>query len=456
MIDDPAAEHPRSRGLALRGLAGASPRFLVEDSWGRIYVGTGAGVERIDADGTSVQRFGTAEGLAPGTPRVALRDRHGALWFGTSRGLSRYTPSDPEPGHPPSIFVTGVRVESVPRAAWALAAAAVDLSDLPHDRNRVQIEFVSPARLEEESIRYQYRLEGAAAEWSRPGSGRTVDFASLSPGTYRFEVRALAANGAVSLSPAEVRFRVLAPFWRRPWFLALVLAAAAAAAWSVFRYRLRNLVALERVRTRIAADLHDDIGSSLSRIAILSEVVKRQTPVGPESSRVLTEIAETSRQLVDAMSDIVWSIDPRRDDLKNLLSRIGQFASGALEAQGIRWTFDVPPDAGLVKLTPEQRRGTFLILKEAITNALKHAGCKSLSLRVAVEGRIVTAEVRDDGCGLPQAAVEPASSSAVRGRGLANMRIRAREAGGSLTITSSAGTGTVVRLEVPHGARGKA
>jgi signal transduction histidine kinase/ligand-binding sensor domain-containing protein len=457
VIDDPLADHPRPRRLASVGFSSSSARCLADDTWGRIYVGTGVGVDQIDPDGAGVHHFTTAEGLAPGTLRVALRDRHGAVWFGTSRGLSRYVPSGPEPRHPPSIFVTGVRVEGSPRAVPALAAASVELPDVPHDRNRVQVDFVSTARLEEDSIRYQYRLEGAAEPWSPPGVGRTVDFASLSPGRYRFEVRAIAASGAVSLAPAEVRFRVLAPVWRRPWFFALALAVAAGVAWSAFQYRLRNLVALERVRTRIAADLHDDIGSSLSRIAILSEVVKRQTPGGPsESSRLLTEIAETSRHLVDTMSDIVWSIDPRRDDLKNLLARIGQFASGALEAQGIHWKFDVPSDANLVKLTPEQRRGTFLILKEAITNALKHAGCRTLSLRVAVEGGLVTAEVRDDGRGLPRATEETGSSSAVRGRGLANMRVRAREIGGKLTITSSEGAGTAVRLEVPHGARGKA
>lgn len=457
VVDDPLSDRPHFRRLAGAGLASNSARCLAEDAWGRIYVGTGVGVDRIDPDGGGVRHFTTAEGLVPGSPRVALCDRHGAIWFGTSRGLSRLVPSGPEPAHPPSIFVTGVRVEGVPRALPLLAATSVGLPDLPYDRNRVQVDFVSTSRLEGDSVRYQYRLGGAAADWSRPAGERTVDFANLSPGEYRFEVRAITGDGTESRAPAEVRFAILAPVWKRPWFLAFAFAAAAGAGWGAFRYRLRNLVALERVRTRIAADLHDDIGSSLSRIAILSEVVKRQPPAGgQESSRLLTEIAETSRQLVDAMSDIVWSIDPRRDDLKNLLARIGQFASGALEAQGIHWKFEVPPDAGLVRLTPEQRRGTFLILKEAITNALKHAGCRTLSLRVAVEGRLVTAEVRDDGCGLPKAAEETGSSSAVRGRGLANMRVRAREIGGNLTITSAAGAGTAVRLEVPHGARGKA
>ena len=460
VIDEPEARAPRVRRLTVAdGLSSHSARCLVEDAWGRVYVGTGAGVDRIE-DGRRVSLHLTeAEGLVQGILRTAFRDSAGALWFGGKRGLSRYTPAAPSPARLPSVLITGVRLAGVPRPVPLWGSLSLELPDLPHDRNRVQIDFVSPGRRESDAVLYEYRLEGTAGRtepWIRPGAGRSVDFASLAPGRYRFVVRAVTADGASTSSPAAVRFTVLAPFWRRGWFLALAACAIAAAAWSVFRYRLRHLLEIERVRTRIAADLHDDIGASLSRIAILSEVVKRQVGGNGDSSRFLNEIAESSRQLVDSMGDIVWSIDPRRDDLKHLLARVGQFAGGILEAQGIGWTFELPGDPGRIKLTPEQRRAIYLILKEAITNAMKHSACRSLSLRVEAAGGAVTAEVRDDGRGMPPSPAVSESSSARRGRGLVNMRTRAREIGGELSVVSAPGAGTAVRLEIPLHRRGMA
>ena len=185
-------------------------------------------------------------------------------------------------------------------------------------------------------------------------------------------------------------------------------------------------------------------------------MVKRQTPAAqPESFRFLTEIAESSRELVDTMADIVWSIDPRRDDLQSLLARVGQFASGVLQAKGIRWSMSLPADPASIKLSPEQRRGMFLILKEAINNAVKHSGCRTLTLQVEVSHRALTAQVRDDGTGLPAEAPPSETSGIRRGRGLVNMQARAVEMGGHLVISSDA-SGTLIHLELPQRHRGGA
>ena len=390
------------------------------------------------------------DGLAPGPVHSAFRDQEGTLWFGTGRGLSRFVPGGAEPKRsPPAVFVTGLSVEGAPQALPVAGARKVTLPDLPSGRGQVHISFVSPMAWEADTIRYEYRLEGASGEWSPEASERSVDFANLAPGRYRFSVRAVAADGTRSTVPASVEFGVLAPVWRRGWSLAIAATIAALTAWAGFRYRLRNLLALERVRTRIAADLHDDIGSSLSRIAILSEVVKRQTAEGgAESQRFLTEIAESSRELVDSMGDIVWSIDPRRDNLQHLLARIGHFAESVLGAQGIQWTLDVPSDPDRLRLTPEQRRGVYLVLKEAIANAVRHSGCRTLGIRVTVGPDRLSAEVFDDGTGIPP-------PPAPRGRGLANMESRALEIGAAIRVSSRPGGGTVVRLDLPIRSKGR-
>src|SRR5262249_26801498 len=159
------------------------------------------------------------------------------------------------------------------------------------------------------------KLDGVDRDWSPPSDQRTVQYARLTPGAYRLLVRAVNRAGATSPEPAMMAFRILPPVWRRGWFIALGALAAGMGLYALYRYRVARLIELERVRTRIATDLHDDIGSSLSRITLLSEVIKQQMGEGPPGLRALiTEVAETARALTGTMSDIVWAIDPRRDD----------------------------------------------------------------------------------------------------------------------------------------------
>ncbi len=457
IVEDPEADAPRVRSLTTaNGLASNSVWSLAQDAWGRIYLGTAAGINRLDPHNGRVVHFTEAQGLAPGIPRAILRSRDGAMWFGLSGGLSRYQPGAPAPAGSPPIFMTGIRIGGIREFVPESGTSNWELRNLPSHQNRIQVDFTSPGRLSGEAFQYQYLLQGVSDDWSAPGPERSVDFANLAPGRYHFRVRAVGAEGTASEPPAELRFTILAPIWMRWWFLALASGSLLGLLWLGYRSRLHHLLEVERIRTRIAADLHDDIGASLSRIAILSEVVKLRTPEGqPEMAGFLGEIAESSRDLVDSMGEIVWSIDPRRDDLKHLTARIGQFASGALDARGIRWTMTLPADPARIKLNPEHRRGLFLILKEAINNALKHSGCRSVNLLVEVGGGVLAAQVRDDGAGLPPEAAGMESAAHRRGRGLANMRARAKEMGGNVTIASGAG-GTTVRVELPHRSKGGA
>jgi signal transduction histidine kinase len=229
--------------------------------------------------------------------------------------------------------------------------------------------------------------------------------------------------------------------------LAAILAGLAV--YAAYGYRVARLLELERVRTRIATDLHDDIGASLSRMAILSEVVKRQVGSAQVSVPMLTEIADSARGLVSSMRDIVWSIDPRRDDLNSLISRVRQFAYDVLEPRGVKCEFEVPAQVGGVRLGPDERRHLFLIFKEAINNISRHAECSSVLVRLAVEHSKLKAKVRDDGQGFTPPVAETSSANGGEGHGLNNMRARAAQLGGSLTIHSSRALGTTLELIVP-------
>jgi len=259
--------------------------------------------------------------------------------------------------------------------------------------------------------------------------------------------RAINQEGTMSPEPALFRFRILPPLWQRWWFLALAATLTALAGYAFYRYRTARLVELERVRTRIATDLHDDIGASLSRVAILSEVVKRQigapTGSGEQSILLLTEIADSARGLVESMREIIWAIDPRRDDLSDFVYRVRQFASDMLDAKGINWDFQVAPESEKIKLDPEQRRHLLLIFKEAIHNVVRHADCQNAWLSLAIAHGQLCGVIRDDGRSFLPAEGSP------NGHGLENMRNRAAQLGGAIDIVSAPGAGSSITLMIP-------
>ncbi len=450
-IDDPAAERPRlvtyttADGLSSNEIAGVS-----EDEWGRIYIGTGRGIDRLDLTTGRIKHYTMADGLPLGGMYATLRDRKGTLWFSFAVGVARLIPGLDPPPVPPPVLITGLHIAGKTQPISALGETTISLLNLAADKNQLQIDFVGLSLSPGEWLRYQYQLVGADRDWSTPTDQRTINYASLSPGAYRFLVRAVSADGIPSSTPASVDFTILPPMWQRWWFLALAIAFAGLFIYAIYRYRLARLVELERVRTRIAADLHDDIGTGLSQMALLSDVVKRQIRSQQEASEdLLTDIARTGRELVDAMSDIVWAIDPRRDDLKNVVYRVRQLATDALDIRGIRWEFLAPEASENVKLNPEQRRHIYLIFKEAITNIVRHADCGSIRLSLNVSDHRLVAEIRDDGAGFAVSTSSDPSTRTRGGNGLVNMRARAAELGGQVEIESSPGGGTRLTLSVP-------
>jgi ligand-binding sensor domain-containing protein/signal transduction histidine kinase len=450
-IDDPNEERPQVfTYTSATGLSSNSVGCVTQDQFGRIYAGTARGVDRLDPATGRIRHYTTADGLANNSVDVAFRDHNGALWFGTRQGLSRLVPEPDRGESPPPVLINGLRVADADYQISQLGEVAASELTLEPDQNRLQISFVGLSFGAGEALNYQYTLEGADRDWSAPGDQRTVNYANLRPGRYRFSVRAVTSDGVVSASPATVAFTILPHVWQRWWFVVLTAMAAALALFSLYRYRVTRLLELERVRTRIATDLHDDIGAGLSRVAILSEVIKQQMGTGAtQFAPMLTEIAESARGLVGSMRDIVWAIDPRRDDLGNVAVRIEQFASDVLEPKNIEWDFQAPAELERIKLNSDQRRHLLLIFKEAINNIANHSGCKSASLRIWVVHSQLVAEMRDDGRGF---AVSPGLRAPTNGRsghGLENMQRRADELGGHLNVESSPGGGTLVKLVFP-------
>jgi ligand-binding sensor domain-containing protein/signal transduction histidine kinase len=442
-LDDPGAAYPGVRRVtAADGLGTDQAVSLVDDAYGRIYIGTSRGVDRLDPATGRITHLDTADGLPNDYIYVAHRDASGALWFGTKAGAARLSPAAPgKPAARPAVYITRVAIAGAPQPLAVDGARRVAL-ELGPEGGPLDIAFTSPSFAVGERVRFQYCVEGAHAGWTAPALEREVHFARLAAGGYRFRVRAVSSSGATS-EPAEVAFEVLPHVWRRGWFLALCAAAIGLALHRVHRMRLRHALAIERVRTRIASDLHDELGANLSRIAILAEVADRRAAVHPPLSGPIRDIGRSARELVEVAADIVWSTDPRRDDLGSVIVRLRRFAADVLEGRNMTWTLEAPPDPGRIKLAPDQRRHLHLIVKEAIHNAAKHSAARHVAISIARAGGGLAVTVRDDGRGLPVAA-----SGSRGGNGLANMRARAAEAGGTLAIDSRIGQGTTIALRL--------
>ncbi|MBL8220701.1 MAG: hypothetical protein JNL62_15830 [Bryobacterales bacterium] len=438
-VNTPDATNPVFHSYTMAtGLSANGVSALAEDRSGRIYLAGRSGIDRLDPATGRVRRFDTADGLTPGEFRVAARDRHGAIWFGGDQGLVRLQPRD-DPPDPSRLVIYSVRANGRDRLPSDFgdpqpAALSLDVSE-----RRIQVEFGGFRH----DLLYQTLLSGVDTDWTPPSASRTVDYASLGPGRYVLSVRAISPEGRMS-PEAKVEFLIAPPFWRRWWFLLAVCAGAGTLLFLWHRARLDRHVAIERVRSRIATDLHDDIGASLSRIAMMSEVLKcHEGGDHPVPAGALGEIAETARGLIDDMSDIVWAIDPRRDTLRDLAARLRAFGFAVLEPCGIRWTFEPPDEALSRTLSPGQRRQLYLILKEAIHNIARHSRASHASLRIGFDRRGLWSDLEDDGCGY--------RPGGPKGMGILSMHARAAQLGGRLEVEPRPEGGTRVLLRIPLG-----
>jgi signal transduction histidine kinase len=452
MSTEPAAEHPHFVNYSTQnGLASDTVWSITEDDAGRMYFGTERGLDRLDVASGRIRHFTTADGLAGDHVNHCMKDSRGYIWVATITGISRLDPrAELAASQAPSVYLSHIQIAGEDMPVAETGASGMTQIELPASRNNLLIQYTGIDFHDNHRLRYQYELEGVDADWSAPTEQMTVNYARLAPGAYRFLVRAVNEDGVASLAPAVLQFRILPPLWQRGWFIFLSMAAVCLMAYAVHRYRVARLIELERVRTRIATDLHDDIGSSLSRMAILSEVAKRRMEGSANDSvTLLNEIADSARAVVNSMSDIVWAIDPRRDDLRNVVFRVRQFASDLLGAQGIAWSLHAPAEFERMKLNPQQRRQLFLIFKEAINNSARHADCKSVWLSLVIDHNRIVAGIRDDGRGFAVASLHQPLGNGGGGHGLDNIRARVAQLGGQLDIESSPDRGTTIKLVIP-------
>ena len=441
-IEDTTAEKLRVETYdTTRGMASNSILCIVTDLEGRIYAGTGKGIDRLDTATGHIRHFSSANGLAHGAFKSAFRDRNGSLWFATTQGLSRLVPALDLPAARPRILITDLRIGGISYPVSQVGEARVSQLELKPSGNQLQVDFVAIDYEPGDILRYTYKLEGADSEWSPPRSQHAVNYAALSPGTYHFLVKAVTSDGGESPSPAQLDFVVLPPIWRRWWFETLAIVLAIAGVFAVHRYRVAQAVSVERIRTAIATDLHDDIGSSLAQIAILSEVARVNANGAGRPGDPLERVATLAREVVDSMGDIVWSIRSEAQGMESLIRRMREFALDLLSSQGIDFELRAPELGKTAELSLDARRQVFMIFKECIHNAARHSRCTAVVAELKIVDWEAVLTIEDNGTGL--------RDKTTAGTGISNIERRSRELGGRMQLTSRPGEGCCVAIRFP-------
>lgn len=443
--EEPGIEHPKFVSYSPdQTFSNSSVYSITEDEFGRMYFATSRGLDRFDPKTNEWRHFTAKDGLAGNRIFQVVRDRSGNIWVATSAGVSRIDPkAQPAGDSAAPIYFSRINVAGDDLPLPELGANRIPKLELPSARNNMTFEFFGLQFKGEDYLRYQYRLENADKDWSPPAKNRSVTYARLAPGDYRFAVRAVTEAGIVSSDPAEISFRILPPVWRRSWLLAALIFAFLLAIYAAYRYRIGRVIELERVRMRIATDLHDDIGANLSLIAMVSDIAR--SGVRPADSQIagrLALIANTSRATMDSMGDIVWAVNPNKDQVGDLTQRMRRVADNVFTTNNIEFALHAPDEENDRAIGSDTRREIFMIFKEAVNNIARHSNCTRAEIEFAIEGARLQMKLSDDGGGF-----DVANNSS--GNGLASMRRRAANLGGTLEIVSERGAGTTIVLTAP-------
>jgi signal transduction histidine kinase len=300
------------------------------------------------------------------------------------------------------------------------------------------------------------------AEWKElftvgAAGGHTADYHYVPPGECVFRVKAVTPRGEPTSHEASLAFSIPQVFWKTTPFLVLsgsgVAALIATTARSLTRRRMRRELerleqqrALERERTRIARDIHDDLGTSLTRVTLLSQAVRGAVPPESPAAQEIEQIRRTSQEMTRTLEEIVWAVDPAHDSLDSIANYLGRFAQDFLSTAGMSCRLDLPVQLPSQPISAEVRHNLFLAFKEVLNNAVRHSGASEVKVILAVAEQHFTLTIADDGKGMASTA---AHSATREGHGLLNIRNRLAQIGGAAEVTSQPGQGTLVRLTVP-------
>jgi signal transduction histidine kinase/ligand-binding sensor domain-containing protein len=465
---------------------------IQEDDFGYLWLSGLRGIYRISrqqlndvASGKRAQveclALGEADGMLNSecnggdNQPAGCKDRQGRIWFPTTKGVVVIDPKEVHRNEvPPPVVLEQVkanneviygdgRAEKVKSgnldSALRTAPSEIQKGSQPSTINYLlapgsarvlEIRYTANSLVAPEKLRFQYRLQGYDNAWRDTGDRRIAFFTNLRPGNYRFEVKARTHHGVWSESPALFAF-TLAPHFYETWpFYGLCALGFVGLAFGVQAYRLRvqqrilhmsHERSLERERARISRDLHDDLGASLTGIALQLEAAQKR---GRAESPQLGKLAGEARSLSHDLRELAWTTNPRCDNSGSLAAFIGESTERFCRAAGLACRLDLPAQDGNLPVPARVRHELLMVLKETLANVSKHAQAGKVEVGLTLNNGELQLRISDDGRGFD-------TKGAFAGLGLRNMRERMEQAGGVITLRSRPGAGTTVMVTMPMG-----
>lgn len=469
------------------GLPSDMVAAVVEDAAKNLWLATGAGIYRVSHSDVfealnSARLPLVCKMVSPaktvpdstlalgGQFAVLAPDEH--LWFATSEGVLNVDAHQSEiaPSSFP-VYVVSTAVNGQPAARqlrgelWSAAPHSPPLvtsASTPLELRFTAMSFIAP-----EDLRFRHKLEGVDPDWVDDAGTRLARYVRLPYGSYHFRVAARNGDGPWQESAEPFAIVVPTPLYYQGWAIGFYILVAVALVTGIVRMifhrrlrlklaRLEQQQSLERERMRIARDMHDEMGSKLTKISFLSEHARMDAAVGPLADKVQS-IAQTTRDLLKTMDEIVWVVNPHNDTLGNLVAYLGHYAVEYFQDTQVECELRLPPEVPPFGLSSETRHNLFLAFEEALNNVLKHSGATGVKVAMAFNPLEFEITVTDNGKGMPPRPPASAPAPAPGGRGgngLKNMRQRLAAAGGVCHVSSQPGAGTTVtlrfRLNPPH------
>jgi ligand-binding sensor domain-containing protein/two-component sensor histidine kinase len=431
------------------GLASNVIYGILGDDKNNLWISTNDGLSKFDTQNESFRNYQEGDGFQSNQFfwGASAMGRDGQLYFGGINGLNSFYPSElMDNPHIPPVYITELQVFNKPLKVSSddsplkKSIMNTDLIELSYDVYVLSFEFVALDYVNPDYNQYKYMLVGFDKDWIPSGTRRYVTYSNLKNGEYEFKVIGSNNDGIWNEEGSSLKIIIETPFWKAWWFISLVIIISIFLIIYFITNQFKQMLAVERLRAKLAADLHDNIGSGLTEISILSEVLStRLKHESKDILKTLNMISADSRQIIDKMSDIVWLVNPKRDSLYDLILRLEDNYSELLSQTDISFTSKNLRSLEKITLKMEHRQHLFLIFKEGINNSISHGNCTEINLNADVKGRTLNMVLEDNGKGFDTAIN-------ARGNGLLNMKERARKIGGTLNIISSAGYGTKIQF----------
>lgn len=414
-----------------------------------LYAITGFGLDEIKITGsdTIIHSLSAANNLyLPFSYLMKNREGEIFAWANDSRLWAVNDHVFAKTGFVPAVWFSEITVNG--------GATDISTNTFSFNENNFRFSVTAPCFINAGSIRYNFLLENESSKWEQQSSENFYSINNLSPGKYTLNVTVNYPGKIYPDKKIAWSFIIRSPLWKRWWFIVLGILTVGFIFWRLVRaYYQRKLAAqkaesekqqlVERERNRISRDIHDDLGSGLTKIAILSEVAKKQLPEPVKAKEQLEKISVSSRELVDSLQDIIWVLNPRNDTLESLAAYIREYALKYFEPLAVKMQFMYPEDFSKQPLSEEKRRNVFLTVKESLHNIAKHAWCNEVVISIKQSQHQFEISINDDGKGF-----DP-DKARIFANGLKNMQNRIEQVGGIFSIQSEPGNGTLTVMTIP-------